>query len=174
MTLAPVQLPQQPKSSPYDWLNTLNLDTLGRHITGKTIDKVVDERVPGSSGFSRDLSALTTDSHPFSYEILKSDLVARLVGFSSGQAYGSVALNEVGDVFTALIGYMGLLEANVKEIYGKRADPEKIRELRFAVVEAFARKTPSAKLFIPQNTEIWEMYEVAERERMKQLYTQLH
>lgn len=87
----------------------------------------------------RDAAALKHASSNREYQSLEQRMIGQLEGFKSGQSYGSVAFNSLGDRFASIIEYIDLIRLKFDSSNLKFAiDPKKVDDLITAVIKSLA------------------------------------
>ena len=125
------------QSNPYDVL-LKDAPTFERIPIEQIVTHSLGER------FVQDGKSLEATANEQDYIRLKVGLVDYLKNFRSGQSYGSVALNEIGDNFLCILEYIALIDKKFN------TDPKRVEGLRLAVIKTFREKVDSgAWRFIP-------------------------
>lgn len=112
-------------------------------LVSKTLEDIANEGAMGRL-FIIDGKALEATSSEQDYRATKQKLIGYLKSFRSGQSYGNVALNEVGDIFLSILEYIELLDKKFNTA------PKRVEELRLAAIRTFREKVDfGAWRFIP-------------------------
>lgn len=137
----PTYVPPKDKDlGPYDFL--FKLVPMWEKVP---LDVIAGSQNPSGEKFMQDGKTLEATATEQDYKGLEEALVGDLRSFRSGQSYGSVALNEVGDRFLSILEYIALLDRKFN------TDPKKVEALRFAVIKAFRVKVNhGAWRYIPE------------------------
>mgnify|MGYP001585089013 FL=1 len=127
-----------PDLGPYDMLFKI----------GPKLERLPIDRIPVANALGelivRDGRKLEAAAGEEDFMGLEATLVGDIKAFRSGQSYGNVALNEVGDRFLAILEYVALIDRKFN------TDPRKVERIRLAVIRAFREKVGTGAFrFIP-------------------------